>query len=70
MCNFKLFLGGNVVSKTLSSAQAVYAKDALAKAAYERLFNWLVQRINDAIKPRNTKGFKGTVIGVLDIYGK
>ncbi|XP_021947488.1 unconventional myosin ID isoform X2 [Folsomia candida] len=69
LCERAIAAGGNVVQKTLTSGQAMYAKDALAKAVYERLFNWLVQRINEAIKPGDMNGYKGTVIGVLDIYG-
>jgi myosin-1 len=69
ICERAIAAGGNVVQKTLTSEQAMYAKDALAKAIYERLFNWLVQKINQAIKPQETKGYNGTVIGVLDIYG-
>jgi myosin-1 len=45
----------------------VYARDGLCKAIYERLFIWLVNRINDKIKPKS-KG-KRKAIGVLDIYG-
>eukprot|EP00058_Branchiostoma_floridae_P009760 XP_002595248.1 hypothetical protein BRAFLDRAFT_233021 [Branchiostoma floridae] len=59
-------LSERVVS-TLSSGQAVYARDALCKAMYSRLFSWLVGRINDSIKVR-TRG-KKKVMGVLDIYG-
>lgn len=42
------------------------------QAIYERLFSWIVGRINASIAPR---GYdirlhgKSTVIGVLDIYG-
>ncbi|XP_066301041.1 unconventional myosin-Ia-like isoform X2 [Branchiostoma lanceolatum] len=59
-------LSERVVS-TLSSGQAVYARDAVCKAMYSRLFSWLVGRINDSIKVR-TRG-KKKVMGVLDIYG-
>uniref|UniRef100_A0A8C4VHS1 Unconventional myosin-Ia n=1 Tax=Gopherus evgoodei TaxID=1825980 RepID=A0A8C4VHS1_9SAUR len=48
----------------LSVAQGCYGRDALAKNIYNRLFNWLVNRINASIKVGRRK-----VMGVLDIYG-
>uniref|UniRef100_A0A4W3J562 Myosin IB n=1 Tax=Callorhinchus milii TaxID=7868 RepID=A0A4W3J562_CALMI len=53
------------VSTTLNVAQAYYARDALAKNLYSRLFTWLVNRINESIKTKVRK----KVMGVLDIYG-
>lgn len=42
------------------------------QATYDRMFSWIVQRINEAIDPK-ASGMKlvgkNTVIGVLDIYG-
>ncbi|XDV31002.1 hypothetical protein PO909_033779, partial [Leuciscus waleckii] len=55
------------VSTTLNVAQAYYARDALAKNLYSRLFSWLVNRINESIKAQSKKPKK--VMGVLDIYG-
>ncbi|XP_026868451.1 unconventional myosin-Ib isoform X3 [Electrophorus electricus] len=55
------------VSTTLNVAQAYYARDALAKNLYSRMFSWLVNRINESIKAK-TKARK-KVMGVLDIYG-
>ncbi|XP_053327815.1 unconventional myosin-Ib isoform X1 [Spea bombifrons] len=55
------------VSTTLNVAQAYYARDALAKNMYSRLFSWLVQRINESIKAQSKVRKK--VMGVLDIYG-
>ncbi|XP_074513596.1 unconventional myosin-Ib isoform X5 [Sebastes fasciatus] len=55
------------VSTTLNVAQAYYARDALAKNLYSRLFSWLVTRINESIKAQPKARHK--VMGVLDIYG-
>ncbi|KAG9473441.1 hypothetical protein GDO78_013562 [Eleutherodactylus coqui] len=55
------------VSTTLNVAQAYYARDALAKNLYSRLFSWLVNRINESIKAQSKVRKK--VMGVLDIYG-
>ncbi|XP_063743487.1 unconventional myosin-Ib isoform X3 [Eleginops maclovinus] len=55
------------VSTTLNVAQAYYARDALAKNLYSRLFSWLVTRINESIKAQPKSRHK--VMGVLDIYG-
>uniref|UniRef100_A0A8C4VI24 Unconventional myosin-Ia n=1 Tax=Gopherus evgoodei TaxID=1825980 RepID=A0A8C4VI24_9SAUR len=50
----------------LSVAQGCYGRDALAKNIYNRLFNWLVNRINASIKVGVERR---KVMGVLDIYG-
>jgi myosin heavy subunit len=44
--------------------EAQEAADALSKAIYNELFNWLVMRINASVE-----GTKGHFIGVLDIFG-
>ncbi|XP_041366127.1 unconventional myosin-Id-like [Gigantopelta aegis] len=63
--------GGNVVEKGLNEKDALYARDAFAKAIYDRMFSWIVSRINEAINPKLSGQLvgKNTVIGVLDIYG-
>ncbi|XP_064408569.1 unconventional myosin-Ib isoform X1 [Latimeria chalumnae] len=55
------------MTMSLNVAQAYYARDALAKNLYNRLFNWLVNRINESIKVKSNERKK--VMGVLDIYG-
>uniref|UniRef100_A0A3P9BKB3 Unconventional myosin-Id n=1 Tax=Maylandia zebra TaxID=106582 RepID=A0A3P9BKB3_9CICH len=64
--------GRDVIEKQHTTQEANYGRDALAKAMYERLFCWIVSRINDIIEVRNYDAKihgKNTVIGVLDIYG-
>jgi myosin-1 len=41
------------------------------QAVYDRLFTWIVERVNKAINVnfKGKKTYKSTVIGVLDIYG-
>ena len=34
----------------LSVEQAAYARDAFAKAIYERMFRWLVERLNSSLE--------------------
>ncbi|XP_050404705.1 unconventional myosin-Ib [Patella vulgata] len=58
---------GDKVKTDLKSAEAYYARDAVCKAFYSRMFSWLVQRINDSIKVK--RKVKTKVMGVLDIYG-
>jgi myosin-1 len=50
--------------------QAVTRRDAVAKAFYERLFDLIVGRINDALEPSEEASQEEMLsIGVLDIYG-
>ncbi|KAM4686509.1 unconventional myosin-Ig isoform 2-T2 [Amazona ochrocephala] len=63
---------GELIEKGHSPKEAAYARDACAKAIYERLFCWIVGRINAGIAAREYDARvhgKSTVIGVLDIYG-
>lgn len=62
---------GDIVRKSHSTQQAEYGRDALAKAIYDRLFTWIIQRINQTIVVPGSDASKrfNKVIGVLDIYG-
>uniref|UniRef100_A0A671U2Q7 Myosin IG n=1 Tax=Sparus aurata TaxID=8175 RepID=A0A671U2Q7_SPAAU len=64
--------GGEVIEKGHSEQDACFGRDAFAKALYERLFGWIVSRINTVIEVKDYNPMlhgKNTVIGVLDIYG-
>ncbi|XP_041007510.1 myosin-17-like isoform X2 [Juglans microcarpa x Juglans regia] len=55
-----------VITRTLDPVAAVGSRDALAKTVYSRLFDWIVDKINNSIgQDPNSK----SLIGVLDIYG-
>jgi hypothetical protein len=59
--------GGQTETTTVTNTteQAAYTRDALAKALYSRLFDFLVGAINVAMEKRVDE----LSIGVLDIYG-
>lgn len=46
---------------------AEYSRDALAKALYARLFDWIVEKVNIALG--FVQNAENLLIGVLDIYG-
>ncbi|KAH9081941.1 P-loop containing nucleoside triphosphate hydrolase protein [Lactarius deliciosus] len=57
---------GSVYDVPLNPAQASSGRDALAKAIYNNLFEWIVSRVNISMKPR---GAVNQLIGILDIFG-
>ncbi|KAF1785541.1 GAF domain-like [Phytophthora cactorum] len=63
--------GTDFVSMKLSAAQANNARDALAKALYGRLFDWMVTKINHFLRMDDSEKAKGGLhfIGILDIFG-
>uniref|UniRef100_A0A8C2BGA6 Myosin VB n=1 Tax=Cyprinus carpio TaxID=7962 RepID=A0A8C2BGA6_CYPCA len=62
----KLVTTSETYVKNMSHAQAVNARDALAKHIYAHLFDWIVEHINKAL---HTSTKQHSFIGVLDIYG-
>ncbi|KAL6505195.1 hypothetical protein OROGR_025012 [Orobanche gracilis] len=55
-----------VIKRSLDPDGALVSRDGLAKTVYSRLFDWLVDKINNSIgQDPNSK----CLIGVLDIYG-
>ncbi|KAF2806649.1 uncharacterized protein BDZ99DRAFT_573394 [Mytilinidion resinicola] len=57
---------GSVYDVPLNPAQATSVRDALAKAIYFNLFDWIVERVNASLKAR---GAMANSVGILDIYG-
>jgi myosin-1 len=58
---------GSIYEVPLNPAQATSVRDALAKAIYNNLFDWIVNRVNLAMKTQG--GTMENSIGILDIYG-
>lgn len=67
MADFLFQVGRDYVQKAQTQEQAEFAVEALAKASYERMFRWLVLRINKALDKTKRQG--ASFIGILDIAG-
>ena len=68
----KKFGSRSVVMIPYKTEQAIQARDALARALYYRLFNWMVQTMNESLNlhvASSGRRQKETVIGILDIFG-
>lgn len=63
----RIKVGKDLVLKTQTKAQVEFAVEAISKAIYERLFLWLVARINKTLD--RTKRPGASFVGILDIAG-
>uniref|UniRef100_A0A8D2CNZ4 Myosin VA n=1 Tax=Sciurus vulgaris TaxID=55149 RepID=A0A8D2CNZ4_SCIVU len=66
LCHRKLATATETYIKPISKLQATNARDALAKHIYAKLFNWIVDHVNQAL---HSAIKQHSFIGVLDIYG-
>ncbi|SGZ40506.1 probable Myosin-5 [Hanseniaspora guilliermondii] len=60
---------GSVYHVPLNIVQASAVRDALAKAIYSNLFDWIVARVNISLGSKGTADDSLKTIGILDIYG-
>ncbi|XP_062077703.1 myosin-7-like [Humulus lupulus] len=66
LCKRVIVTRDGTITKCLDPNSAALSRDALAKIVYSRLFDWLVNKINNSIgQDPDSKN----LIGVLDIYG-
>ncbi|XP_015789443.1 myosin heavy chain, non-muscle [Tetranychus urticae] len=63
----RLRVGRDFVTKAQTKEQVESAVEAIAKACYERMFKWLVHRINRSLDRTKRQG--ASFIGILDIAG-
>ncbi|XP_042055117.1 myosin-7-like [Salvia splendens] len=66
LCKRIMVTRDETITKSLSATDAAVSRDALAKIVYSRLFDWLVDKINNSIGQDSTSKL---LIGLLDIYG-
>uniref|UniRef100_A0A8V1AKG8 Myosin-7 n=1 Tax=Gallus gallus TaxID=9031 RepID=A0A8V1AKG8_CHICK len=66
LCHPRVKVGNEYVTKGQSVQQVYYSIGALAKAVYEKMFNWMVVRINNSLETKQPRQY---FIGVLDIAG-
>uniref|UniRef100_A0A8U7P6X3 Myosin heavy chain 11 n=1 Tax=Corvus moneduloides TaxID=1196302 RepID=A0A8U7P6X3_CORMO len=63
----RIKVGRDVVQKAQTKEQADFAIEALAKAKFERLFRWILARVNKALDKTKRQG--ASFLGILDIAG-
>ncbi|XP_046879895.1 myosin-7-like [Hypomesus transpacificus] len=66
LCHPRVKVGNEWVTKGQSVQQVYYSIGALSKSVYEKMFLWMVIRINQSL---DTKNARQHYIGVLDIAG-
>lgn len=63
----RIKVGRDFVTKAQTKEQVEFAVEAIAKACYERMFKWLVARINRSLDRTKRQG--ASFIGILDMAG-
>ncbi|XP_014635843.1 PREDICTED: myosin-6 [Ceratotherium simum simum] len=66
LCHPRVKVGNEYVTKGQNVQQVYYSIGALGKAVYEKMFNWMVTRINATLETKQPRQY---FIGVLDIAG-
>lgn len=63
----RIKVGRDFVTKAQTKEQVEFAVEAIGKACYERMFKWLVNRINRSLDRTKRQG--ASFIGILDMAG-
>ncbi|CAD8176944.1 unnamed protein product [Paramecium octaurelia] len=77
ICRVFTFVGKETVTRNNNLESAQSARDTLAKHLYEKLFNWLITKINEQLLNIKSLSFQNQqqpqltkyMIGILDIFG-
>ncbi|EDQ90868.1 uncharacterized protein MONBRDRAFT_20283, partial [Monosiga brevicollis MX1] len=65
----KLVLGSETIYKPLNVQKSSESRDAVSKAVYDRMFEWLVTKIDMMLCPAEARLEDTYTIGILDIFG-
>jgi myosin protein heavy chain len=63
----RIKVGRDFVTKAQTKEQVEFAVEAISKSIYERLFKWIVARVNKSLDRTKRQG--ASFIGILDIAG-
>ena len=63
----RIKVGRDHVTKAQTKNQVEFAVEAISKAVYERMFKWIITRINKSLNRTKREG--ASFIGILDIAG-
>ncbi|CAK8544805.1 unnamed protein product [Lathyrus sativus] len=66
LCKRVMVTPEEIIKRSLDPQSAAVSRDGFAKTIYSRLFDWLVDKINNSI---GQDASSKSLIGVLDIYG-
>ncbi|XP_057423450.1 myosin-9 isoform X2 [Lotus japonicus] len=66
LCKRVMITPEEIIKRSLDPIGATVSRDGLAKTLYSRLFDWIVNKINNSIGQDPSSKY---LIGVLDIYG-
>lgn len=72
MTSIKRKIGSSVIISPRKYEDVIVSRDSIARNVYDRLFNWIVLRLNAAINECGSSDEikrVGNSIGLLDIFG-
>ncbi|KAL4464880.1 hypothetical protein ABPG74_011441 [Tetrahymena malaccensis] len=62
--------GGKPIDSPISKQECKITRDSLSRALYDKLFNWLVSKLNQNIMPNSSVNIADCLsLGLLDIFG-
>ena len=69
LTNREIRVGASVTKSPLSPGRAKNSIDTIARDFYNRMFNWVIKKLNKTLLPPDPKDPNFLTIGVLDIFG-